>query len=165
MALVGLGGWLWGCGDADMTRMSDYTQAFSFHLDALGNEQAAHSSQISTMIGVDRIGPVEKTHADRMDDHLARMSSLLGGMMSCADDRGSPFDAANFASATHDLHLECDQHGMLMMSAHDMETATSEEARHQSVVGMKVERLRRLLGTTAQSASTYTCSRCPSCGM
>jgi hypothetical protein len=165
MAVVGLGGWLWACGDHDTTTMSDYAQAFDQHVEALRAEQTAHFSAVTAMIGVDRIGPAEQTHATRIDDHLDSMSQIIGGMIACAEGHGMQFDAADLAVATHDLRSECDEHFVLMMSAHDMTTAGAEEIRHQDVVGMQTERLRRQVGTMMQPGWAYSCSRCPSCGM
>jgi hypothetical protein len=165
MAVVGVGALVTACGGHDVTTTSDYAEAFGQHIDALGAEQVAHSAEISAVTRIDLVASVEQGHAERMDDHLAWMSRVMGGMMSCVDLQGSPFDAANLAVTTHDLHSECDEHGMLMLSAHDMDTARAEEARHQLVVGKQIEKLRRQLGTMISPGSAYRCSPCPHCGM
>ncbi len=154
-----------GCGEHDVTTTSDYVQAFDRQIEALGAEQAGHSAELAEITRVDLIAPVEQRHADRMDDRLASMGKVMGGMMSCADGRGSTFDVVDLAATTHDLRSECDEHGMLMLSAHDMEAASAEEARHQDVVGRQLDRVRRQLGMMIPPGSAYRCSPCPQCGM
>jgi len=145
------------CGGNDAS--SAYSEAFDRQIDALGAEQVAHSSEIAEIDRVDLIGPAEQGHADRMDDHLARIDKVIGGMMSCANGEDSPFDAADLAATTHDLRSECDDHAMLMLSARDMETAGAEEARHQYAVGKQIDKLRRQAGTMLPPGSAYRCSR------
>jgi hypothetical protein len=166
MAVVGLAASLAACGAHDTITLSDYALTVGYHLDALSKEQVAHFSEISTTNRVDLIGQVELGHAERMDDRLARVTRLMGGMMSCDEVNGSSFDAASFAATAHDLRVECDGHGMLMMSAHDMDTALAEEARHQEVVGKQIDKLRRQMNTMMAGGSANSiCAPCPSCGM
>jgi hypothetical protein len=87
------------------------------------------------------------------------MGKVVGGMMACVDSEDSPFGAADLAATTHDLRSECDAHGMLMLSARDMETAGAEEARHQYAVGKLIDKLRRQFGMVLPPGSTYRCSR------
>jgi hypothetical protein len=166
MAVVGLAASLAGCGGHDTVTLSDYALTISYHLDALGKEQAAHLTEISATSRVESIGPVELGHAERMDDHLDRMSRVMGGMMSCVDANGWSFDAARFAAMAQDLRSECDEHGMLMLSAHDMDTALAEEARHQQAVSKQIDKVRRQMGMMMPTGSdNSTCAPCPSCGM
>jgi len=163
MAIVGA--YVTGCGAHDAMTSSDYAQAFDSQIDALGSEQTVHFIEIAEVTRVDQIGPVEQGHAERIDDHLASMGQVMGGMMSCTDEQGSTFDAVDLAATTHDLRSECDEHGMLMLSAHDMESARAEEARHQRVVGTQIDKLRRQLDAMVPTGSRNRCSPCPGCGM
>jgi hypothetical protein len=164
IAIIGLAFSIAACGGQDPTTSTDYGAAFAQQLDALTNEQSAHSAEISALGGVGLIGSVELGHATRMDEHLARMSQVTGAMMSCRDDRASPFDPATIAALTHDLRSECDDHAVLMMSAHDMDTARAEEGRHQYVVGKAIDKMRRQIDTMLRSSYTR-CAPCPTCGM
>jgi hypothetical protein len=166
IALGGLAALLVACGAHDTAPSPDYATALEYNLDALNSEQVAHSSEISATTRVELIGPVELGHTQRFDDRLAQMSRVVGGMMSCTDDRGLPLDAATLAALTQDLRTECDEHDVLMLSAHDMETARAEEARHQYMVGKQMDKMRRQMSTMMQPGSGYnSCSPCPSCGM
>ena len=166
MTALGLAGWLFGCAGHDSVTISEYTQVFEAQLEGLNSEQVAHFSEISTTTDVTRVAPAEFAHAERMDDHLARMNRIVGGMMSCVDAAGSPFDAAGFAPIVHDLRSECDVHSVLMLSAHDMESAGLEETRHQNAVTKQMDKMWRQLDAMMQSGSSSgSCSHCPSCGM
>jgi hypothetical protein len=166
MALAGLVASLAACGGQDAIALSDYALTLGYHLDALNKEQAAHSSEISSMSRVDLIGSVELAHGERMDDHLDRMTRVVGAMMSCAGGSGSIFDPASLAAVAHDLRSECDEHGMLMLSAHDMETALAEEGRHQNAVGKQLDKMRRQMTAMMPPGSANgSCPPCPSCGM
>ncbi len=166
MALAGLVASLAACGGPDTITLSDYALTLGYHLDALSQEQTTHSSEISTLSRVDLIGPVELGHGERMDDHLDRMTRIMGAMMSCAGGTGSILDPASLAAVAHDLRSECDEHGMLMLSAHDMETALAEEARHQNTVGKQMDKMRRQMGAMMPPGSANgSCPPCPSCGM
>lgn len=165
MSVVGFAVLLPACGGNDTTT-SEYGIALAHQLDALSAEQTGHFSEISTISSVGLIGPAESDHAQRMDDHLAEMSRALGGLMACAGGTAAPLDVAGLAALTHDLHLECDQHGILMLSAQAMANVGTEEGRHQTVTGNVIEKMRRQLNTMMQPGSGYdTCSRCPSCDM
>ena len=130
IAGMGVAAMLSACGGHDPATMSDYAQDLGRHLDALESEQTAHFSEISAMDHVDILGPAELGHAQRMDDGIDRMNGPLGAMMSCADGPRMGFDAADFAAMMHDLRSECDEHGVLMLSAHEMDSASTEESRH-----------------------------------
>jgi hypothetical protein len=151
------------CGGHDAATMSDYAGDLGRHLDALEGERVAHFSEISAMGHVDTLGPAELGHAQRMDDGIERMSGPLGAMMSCADGRRTGFDAAAFAALMQDLRSECDEHGVLMLSAHEMDSASTEESRHYQAVGTEIGKMRRLL--SPMGSDSYGCAPCPSCGM
>jgi hypothetical protein len=166
IAAIGLAFVLSGCGGNDDATASRYEQALGHQLEELRGEQASHFAEVSAMQRVGLVGSVESGHAQRFDDHLVVMSRLLGGMMSCADGVGSPLDVTSLAANVHDLRVECDQHGILMMSAQQMDTVGLEEGRHQDVVAKLLEKMQRQLNTMAQPVSAHsTCSPCPSCGM
>ena len=166
VALVGFATLSFACSDHGPPTIAEYAEAFNAQLDALGSEQVAHSSEISGVTNIALIGSVELGHTQQMDDRLARMSRLIGGMMSCAAGTASTYDLTSFAVLTQDLHSECDEHAVLMLSAHEMDGIAAEEARHQVAVGMQVEKMRRRLSMTTQPGSGYGgCAPCPSCGM
>jgi hypothetical protein len=166
MAVMGFALVLAGCGGSDDTTASEYEQALDHQLGELRKEQAAHFAEVSAMGRVGSVGATESGHAQRVDGRLALMSRLLGGMMSCADGVGAPLDVAGLAANVHDLDLECDQHGILMMSAQQMDTVGLEEGRHQDAVARLLDKMQHRLNTMTQPTSAYAhCSRCPSCGM
>jgi hypothetical protein len=165
IAGMGVAAMLSACGGHDPATMSDYAQDLGRHLDALEGEQVAHFSEISAMGHVDVLGPAELGHSQRMDDGIERMNGPLGAMMSCADGRRTGFDAAGFAGIMHDLRSECDEHGVLMLSAHEMDSASTEESRHYHAVGTQIGKMRRLLSPMMGTESSYSCAPCPSCEM
>ena len=166
MAVMGLAFVLSACGGNDNTTASEYEQALDQQLGELRGEQAAHFAEVSAMGRAGLVGAAESAHAQRIDDRLALMSKLLGGMMSCADGVGAPLDVTGLAANIHDLNVECDQHGILMMSAQQMDAVGLEEGRHQDAVAKLIDKMQHRLNTMAQPGSAYaSCSRCPSCGM
>jgi hypothetical protein len=154
-----------GCAHDMGSMMSDYGQDLGRHMDALRTEDSTHASEISVAATSQEVEDAETRHWQRTDDHLSRMSLVMGDMMSCADGRGGTFDTADFARAMQDVRSECDSHRSTMGTTSDLTADRTEESRHQEAMGTRMDGMQSQWDKMMDHGNIYSCSHCRYCGM
>jgi hypothetical protein len=145
------------CGGDDASMMSDYTQDLGRHLDEVQAEHKAHSSEVAAASDIESINRAEDIHRQRMDDHMSQTETVMGHMMSCTDARGAHFDGAPFAGMMHDMRSECDDHRTAMHVAATIDSARTEESRHQDAMRERHDKMRGQMGVMMGQRSGFNC--------
>jgi hypothetical protein len=154
-----------GCAHDMGSMMSDYVQDLGRHMDALRIEDSTHASEISVAATSQEVQDAEARHWQHTDDHLSRMSLVVGDMTSCANGGGTSFDTAGFARAMQNVRAECDNHRSTMRSASDLAADRAEEVRHHEEMGTRMDGMQTQWDVMMRKGASYACSQCRFCSM
>jgi hypothetical protein len=145
--------------------ISDYATDMDSHVEALRSELPMHAQAIANSQDADAIARAEAAHWQRSDDHMGKMKSVMGEMMSCTDSRGNRFNFGDFSERMGSLRTECDRHRDAMRDAADSETRRAEEVRHHDAMNAYLDGMRGQIGTMMGMAGGYSCAYGSHCVM
>ena len=163
-SLAALAATLSACGSSE-TMMSDYGSDMIRHVEALRGEMSMHAQEIATAQDADAIAGAEAAHWQRNDGHMSNMNMVMGGMMSCTDNRGGQFNHGGFSETMDGMRNECDRHRDAMRDASDLEPRRAEEVRHQDAMKAHLDGMKGQIGSMMTMAGEYSCGHCSHCGM
>jgi hypothetical protein len=144
--------------------MTNYVGELGQHLDAVSSEDSTHAGVVAAAANVQAVGQEEVTYTQLVNDHIASMTGMMNGMMTCRDSQGGAPNISAMSTLMQQLRPEMDRHHTAMTTTPDLAGAQAEETLHQTTMHDLLTQMRQQRDAMMGYAGGYSCMQC-NCSM